>query len=566
MRFRFAPLALRGLGPLLLAGLAAVLAGCQIPPPEAREVSAGHLGATAEAVPPAQDIPAPVQVRPYVPLPEPAPPSETYTVVVNEVPVKELLFALARDAGVNIDVHPEVEGTVTLNAVDQTLTQILDRIGRQVNVSYENRNGTMIIGPDRPFLRTYKVDYVNMARDSSSTIETSTKVATTGTTGGAGGGGGGGGNTSETTVSNVSNNRIWDTLAESLRQIVRPERLDPDAVPDLQNVIVNPESGVIVVRATARQHELVQRYLDQVMANLHRQVLIEATIVEVELSDNYQSGVDWARLQAGIGNSGLAVSQAVLGNFAGPVAGVTGLLLDIGDQRGTSQQDVQLTVRLLKQFGETRVLSSPKVMALNNQTSILKVVDNEVYFTIELDEKEDDETNTTRTEIKSQVNTVPVGLVMNVTPQVNDSATVTLNVRPTITRIREFVDDPGVAIIAAIVGVAAQGAVNRVPVVQVRETETVLRVNDRQVAVLGGLMQDRRTRSNDGTPGLSDIQEVGGLFEFRERDSVKTELVIFLRATVVRSPSLDGDFSGFRQYLPENQRSAEPMPTPFKSF
>ena len=121
---------------------------------------------------------------PILPEPTPSTPVETYTVVVNEVPVKELLFALARDAVVNVDIHPSIEGAVTLNAIDQTLNQILDRISRQIDLAYELKDGVLVIGPDLPFLKSYSIDYVNMSRDSSSDIKTSTAVATT-----AGGGG-----------------------------------------------------------------------------------------------------------------------------------------------------------------------------------------------------------------------------------------------------------------------------------------------------------------------------------------------------------------------------------------
>ena len=168
-----------------------------------------------------------------------------------------------------------------------------------------------------------------------------------------------------------------------------------------------------------------------------------------------------------------------------------------------------------------------------------------------------------KVEVDSQVNTVPVGLVMNVTPQINVSDMVTLNVRPTITRIREFISDPGVAIAAASFGVAVE---SRVPVVQVRETETVMRVGSGQIAVLGGLMQDRQSRDRDGVPGLSDLDGIGGVFENRDYNSVKTELVIFLKPTVIRAPSVEGDLKAFRQFLPENLESFAPLPTPIESF
>ena len=391
------------------------VAGCTVPPPQEREISVGHL-ATQPAEPrPEAEIPETVRRRAFVPLPEPTPPSETYTVVVNEVPVKELLFALARDAALNIDVHPNIDGQVTLNAVDQTLTQILDRIGRQVDLRYENRAGTLLILPDTAFLRTYQLDYVNVSRDTTSDSQTSTEVATV-----AGAGGGGGeGNASTTQVNNVSNNRIWETVIIALREIVSPN-------PNLgiedprETVIANPESGVIVIRATASQHALVQAYLDKVTVNLHRQVLIESTIVEVELSDQYQSGIDFSRF-LGANISGLAFSNVTTAAFAAAASGVSGLLVQVADQAGTVDQDINIIVRLLKEFGDTRVLSSPKLMTLNNQTALLKVVDNEVYFTVEVTEEEDADTGDIRQDITSNVNTVPVGLVMNVTPQISAS-------------------------------------------------------------------------------------------------------------------------------------------------
>jgi len=205
--------------------------------------------------------------------------------VVNEVPVRELLFALARDASINIDIHPDVQGNVTLNAVDQTLEQILDRFANQLPIRYEQRGATTVVLPDTPFMRTYQVDYVNVSRDSVGQISASTLVAD------GGGGGSSSGNTSNTDISSVSNNRFWDTLEAALNEITDP--VDPEKVnanTSLQRVISNRESGIIVVRATSVQHRQVRRYIDRVMARATRQVLIEATIVEVRLATVYPSG------------------------------------------------------------------------------------------------------------------------------------------------------------------------------------------------------------------------------------------------------------------------------------
>ncbi len=534
--------------------LCAALASCAIPPPDPREPSPGHIGTETPAPTTALDIPAPVAQIPILPPPSAAPPVETYTVVVNEVPVKELLFALARDAAINVDIHPEIEGLVTLNAIDQTLNQILDRISRQIDLRYEMRDDVLVIGPDLPFLKSYKIDYLNMARDSSSEVKTSTQVATTG------GESGGGGNTSDTTVSNTSNHRIWETLATNILGILEEEGGGGDeGIPQSSTVIVSPESGLITVRASAREHEEIQRYLDLVMTNVRRQVLIEATIVEVLLDDRYQAGVDWAKLA---GSAGFTVVQSLLGGFTAAAGGATtGLFLNYSDLDAGTPIDV--TLQLLQEFGETKVLSSPKLMTLNNQTAVLKVVDNEVYFTVELEEDEN-ENGTTDTTVTTQVNTVAVGLIMNVTPQINETDTITLNIRPTITRIREFKADPGTALIAARLGVTGNNLAlvqNLVPVVQVREAESVLKVGTGQIAVLGGLMQDTTARNTDQIPVLGDVDVLGEAFKYNDRNYLKSELVVFLRPWVIRTPDIGADLRLLEPMLPENLRQAQPMKT-----
>jgi general secretion pathway protein D len=188
-------------------------------------------------------------------------------------------------------------------------------------------------------------------------------------------------------------------------------------------------------------------------------------------------------------------------------------------------------------------------MTLNNQTAVLKVVDNEVYFTLELEEDENED-GSTDTTITSTVNTVAVGVIMNVTPQINDVDTVTLNVRPTISRIREFVEDPGAAIIAASQGLT--GVTSQVPVVQVRETETVLKVGSGQIAVIGGLMQDAAGRNTDQVPALGDVEGVGEAFKFHDNEFRKTELVVFLRPWVIKNPDVEADFRGYQPLLPQN--------------
>jgi general secretion pathway protein D len=194
-------------------------------------------------------------------------------------------------------------------------------------------------------------------------------------------------------------------------------------------------------------------------------------------------------------------------------------------------------------------------MVLNNQTALLKVVDNSVYFTI----KADTVTNqtTTTTTFTTTQNVVPVGFIMNVTPQISDGDMVTLSVRPTVTRIISTVNDPNPALAAARV-------TSSIPVTQTREMESVLKVASGQTAILGGLMLDSFEGRRDGLPLASRIPFLGDLVSNRNDRTTKSELVIFIRPVVVRDASVEGDLAGYRRYLPGSDffRDTRPLGSP----
>ncbi len=540
-------------GIVALTGLASLMAcSALVPPPPVP--SAGHL--RPEDNRQTQDIPPVVDKVPLLPRPEPAPDLEKYTVVVNEVPVKELLFALARDAQVNVDIDPGIEGLVTLNAIDQTLPQILDRIARQADVRFEIQGKNIIVSPDRPYLRTYRVDYLNLTRESQGTIEIATQIATTGMSdigGGGGAGGGGGSNNSTASIIDTANNRFWLTLTRNIQALVGETAAGGGAgqadLPVTDSVIPNSESGIISVRATSKQHAAVQSFLDKVLANAQRQVLVEATVVEVTLNDQYQQGIDWRLLQND--GTGFQFSQDLLGaaSVALPAAAVGGIPTSFILNYINNDPNINVVVKLLRNFGDIKVLSSPKIMALNNQTAVLKVVENVVYFEVTV-EPVVILTGGAGVEqapnVSTTAKTVPVGLVMTVTPQINENDAVTLNVRPTISRVAQFVPDPNPEL----------GAIrNNVPQIQVQEMESVLQINNGQIAVLGGLMQDTVRQDSNSVPLLSDIPLLGNLFRSYDNEYEKAELVIFLRPLVIRNPSLEGDLARYRPYLEERVES-----------
>jgi MSHA biogenesis protein MshL len=540
---------------LLLLFITLIVAGCGATLPE-RPDEGRHI--TPNEAPSAASIPEIVHTPSLLAPPAPEPKLDVFSVVVHDVPVRDLLFALARDASLNLDIHPEITGNVTLNAINQTLPQILARIARQVDIRWDFARPNLIIEPDKPFLKNYRIDYVNIARKSTGEVNVATSISTTGSTGigkNSGDSGGGGNNNSTTKLSQDSNNSFWITLVANLRNIMG-EKADAggpgtpggggSAGGSSSNVIIsNPESGLISVRATTRQHEDVQRFLDLLQTRALQQVLIEATVVEVRLNNQYQTGVDWSSLGK------LGYSQTLTGiNLTNPPVSTFTI------NRTSDPDALTGTIKLLEQFGDLKVLSTPKLMVLNNQTAMLKVVDNKVYFTIEVTAG----TAATATSpaipptYTSTVHTVPIGFVMAVTPQISQNEEVTLNVRPTISRIIGYVNDPSPAL-------AENKITNPVPEVQIREVESILKVHSGQIGVLGGLMQDTMDNSTAGVPVASRLPLIGNLFSYRNDTANKTELVIFLRPAVIRQASLDGDLRQFKKQLPDSQPiPSDPLP------
>jgi len=555
--------------------------------------SAGHLRAE-NAIKTPGAIPQPIQQTISLPRPKTTGKTETYSVVVNNVKVQDLLFALARDAKLNVDIHPGISGTVSLNAIDQTLPQLLRRISKQVDMRFELDGPNLAVMPDSPYLKSYQIDYVNMARDVTGTVSTNTQISTSALSTAAGGAGGNG-NTSRIQIENKSRNRFWESLEKNLKDLLyETDKIFPEGSIEtvteqtnaqstsgtgspsptvsaargsqvnqtlagspnpasIQNngatvvkrmtfreaasVIASPESGVVTVRATSRQHEKVQEFIDRIMKNARRQVLIEATIVEVELSDGYQQGIDWKRLRSD--GSEYSLTQPTLNtNVSNTVSPFVFKFLN-----NSNPLNLLTTVNLLQSFGSLKVLSSPKLTVLNNQTATLKVSEDFVYFNV----KSDIAAGTLGTAATKAITTTPqsvsVGFFMSLTAQISDNDTVTLNVRPSISSISALKQDPNPDI--------PTNVPNFVPQIRTREIESLMRIESGDIAVLGGLMEDRIDNNNGRVPGLGSIPLFGELLNRRSNASTKTELVIFLRPTVIKDSSISGDFNSFAGSMPD---------------
>ncbi len=553
-----------------------------------------HL--VAESLPVTQgSIPQPVRQSVVLPRPKARPKAETYSVVVNNVRVQDLLFALARDARLNVDVHPGINGSVTLNAIDQTLPQLLGRIAKQVDMRYELDGPNLAVMPDTPYLKNYKIDYVNMSRDVTGTVSTNTQIATSAVSDSSSGDS----NTSRIQIENKSKNRFWESLEKNLKDLLhetdkvfpagttetvveqnaeqsgggtsllpsananttsrstanRQNQEKPGQTPETRqftgatvvkrmtfreaaSVIASPETGVITVRATSRQHEKVQEFLDRVMASARRQVLIEATIVEVELSDGYQQGIEWNRLRAD--GSGFEVKTPSLSSNVGNA--LTPFVFSYSDK--SQPLNLLAAVNLLQSFGTLKVLSSPKLTVLNNQTATLKVSEEFVYFKVKSDVSAGSITSNALKAFTTTPQSVSIGFFMSLTAQISDHDTVTLSIRPSISSISDLKQDPNPDL-------ASANIKNLVPQIRTREIESLMRIESGDIAVLGGLMEDQQNNKLGRFPGLGDVPLFGEVLNKRDNSSRKTELVIFIRPTVIHDASLQGDYSTLSGNLPD---------------
>ena len=548
---------------LLGASLSVLLAGCGAPDFAQKPAHLTISAADAAAAEAAPDEQLPPLVRASAVESEtaddvaPAADAPTYDVVVIGAPVREVLLALARDSGVEMDVDERISGAVSLSALNETLDAILTRIQRQISIRVERVGDALVIVPDTPYHQHYMIDHLNVARSYASSATTS-GIAETGSA----------------DISNAADNNFWRGLEETLQVILSggDARAGAPAAPVVANTFsLNRETGALVVYAPQALQQEVGKLLDAMLAVVKRQVLLEATVVEVILNNQYSQGIDWSVFgddaldgisfyqgaavggpAAALAASALEAPDPITPEFLAAQAreqlglAPTNLLPDSFFTAAFRAGDISAAVQLLSRFGEAKVLSSPRISALNYQPALLRVVDQEVYFDIEVTEEVDDQTGDVRERVfEVTENIVDVGFSMNVLPYISDAGDIVLNLKPTVARILEYRAVPsGVATGAAV------NVVNRIPIMRIRELDSVISLRDGEIAVLGGLLEDRVGDSDTGVPGLSQLPALGDLFAKKEETTYKTEFIVFIKARILNNPSVSGDLNDYRHLLP----------------
>jgi len=511
---------------VLLAGAIVVLGGCASSPEDNRfddEVTAlREMVATLQA----EALPTPVEAPAEIELPE----VEVFDVVANEVPLPVFLMGLVEGTDYNMVVHPDVQGLVSLELKRVKLAQVLGVVRDTFSLHIESSNHIIRVLPNQLQTRLFTLDYVNLERAGVSEMQVSAGSIkesggnnnnnqgnnnqgnnNQGNNNQRNNGGGNSNGSSEVVGSRVTTENkveLWSKLEAAVRSLIGPG--------EGRNVVVMEQAGVIVVTAMYSELASVEQFLALSENALHRQVILEAKILEVTLNEQFQSGINWTDLAQVNGSDGgpvaISLGGVPLANQDG-LGGVFGVGVDFKDFSGF--------IELLETQGMVKVLSSPRISTVNNQKAVIKVGTDEFYVT----NVSSTTTTGTSTTTTPSVTLTPFfsGIALDVTPQISMNGDVILHIHPTVSEVSDQ---------NKVVTIGNDTVTLPLALSTIRESDSIVRAKNNQVIVIGGLMKSSGRESNAGAPGLRKVPGLGYGFSQRRQQSSRSELVILVRPVV----------------------------------